>query len=89
MHTAVHTWFIYEAGKSRENASKYVSIGICENWCDTKSVVERRDCAGGNFGSESWARCNFGSESGVKAKFSPAIARARACNRESRGSAKL
>ena len=79
LHTPVHTCFIYEAGKSRENASKYVRHCICENWCDTKSVVEGRDCADGNFGSESWARCNFGSESGVKGKFWPAIARERAC----------
>ena len=54
-HTALvqtlHNLIIYEAGKSRENASKYVNIGICENWCDTKSVAERRDC-----GWQFWVR---------------------------------
>ena len=87
MHKAVktlHNLIIYEAGKSRENASKHVSIGICENWCDTKSVAERRDC-GWQFwvrilgqvvilGQNLGASCNFGSESGVKAEFSLAIA---------------
>ena len=31
------------AAESRESASKYASISICENWCDTKSVSEHRD----------------------------------------------
>ena len=57
------------AAESRESASKYASIGICENWCDTKSVSEHRDrrC---NFGSKSWSKVQFGSKSGVKAEFS-------------------
>ena len=77
------------AAESRESASKYASISICENWCDTKSVSEHRDRRW-----QFWVKilgqgAILGQNLGSRRNFPGDCKRARACNRHSDKTAKL